>query len=145
MNRKSVLSKWFGIPKYTKLEGFKILFLPSSLNKGLFKLVEGKVGFRNPKQQVAGPRSQEVFSYSYVSLNQVSPHTSCYTFLFFSGIICLVSSNFTFHAVGDIFFHCVQVRCLADSPHLIKCSNNITLRILHFCVSRIISKNKKHN
>lgn len=93
-----------------------------SLNKGLFKLVKGEVGFRNPKQQIAGPGSQDVFSYGCVPLNQVSPHASYCMLLFLFLLVlfvCLPSPNQMFLAVGTVF-HCVQVRCLRDFPHFFK-------------------------
>lgn len=109
-----------------------------ALNKGLFKLVKGEAGFRNPKQQIAGPGSQEVFPYC-VSLNQVSPHTSYCMLLFLFPLVLFVKWHVP---CSEHFFQCVQVRCLPDLPHFLKHSNNFIPHILHLLLCRIIDKYK---
>lgn len=114
---------------------FVLFFFALTLNKDLFKLVEGEVGSRNLKQEIAGPGSQEMFSYGCVSLNQLSPHTSyCMRFFLFVLLffVCL-AFKLNVSCSRHYLLLCAS-KMPTRFPPVFKHSNNFICQILRFCV-----------
>lgn len=110
-------------------------FFALTLNKDLFKLVESEVGSRNLKQEIAGPGSQETFSYGCGSLNQVSLHTSYCMRLFLFVLVFFVCLAFKLNVSCSRHYLLLRASKMPSRfPPVFKHSNNFICQILHLCV-----------